>query len=202
MTYFPIHNLYIWLIYLLLLSEIIQLYIFSEFLSFIYVTSKFKYFTQSYWASQNTSTVLHATLFYNINVMLWSHVTSHMMDLTKSGQFQIITDPAPRSWLSHQSLDYLTFQINLPTFGSTFWINLLNQPTQSAFSLNWRCHWLVVRRFLQTSPTCRDVKCITLKHPLVAVWMKALLDAAKNFSLMQTSASSSGKSERREWRRP
>ncbi len=39
------------------------------------------------------------------------------------------------------------------------------------------------------------MKRITLEHPLVAVWMKALLDAAKDFSLMQTSASSSGMSE-------
>ncbi len=59
-------------------------------------------------------------------------MTSHVMDLTRSGQFQIITDLAPRGWLSHQSPDYLTFQIILPTFGSTFWINLLNQLTQSS----------------------------------------------------------------------
>ncbi len=70
------------------------------------------------------------------------------MDLTWSGQFQIITDPTSWSWLSHQLPDYLTFQINLLTFGSTFQINFLNQLTQSTFSLNWRRHWLVVRRFL------------------------------------------------------
>ncbi len=86
-----------------------------------------------------------------------SHVTSHVMDLTRSGRFQIITDPASRGWLSHQSPDYLTFQINLPTFGSIFWINLLNQPTQSAFALNRRCHWLVIRRFFWQMYICRVV---------------------------------------------
>ncbi len=75
--------------------------------------------------------------FFNlITVMLWSHMTSYVMDLTWSGQFQIITDPASRGWLSHQSLDYLIFQINLPTFGSTFRINLLNQPFESIYAIN------------------------------------------------------------------
>ncbi len=145
--------------------------------------------------------------------MSWSHVTSHVMDLTRSGHFQIITDPAPRDWLSHQSPNYLTFRLpNQPSdfwinllnqpFESTFWINLLNQPTQSAFSLNRRRHWLVVHHFLQTSPTRQGVKCITLEYPLVAVWMKALLDAGKDFSLVRTSALSLRKSEQREWRRP
>ncbi len=96
------------------------------------------------------SIIVRIKMLILITVMSWSHVTSHVMDLTRSGQFQIITDPVPRGWLSHQSPDYLIFRINLPTFGSTFWINLLNQPTQSAFSLNRRRHWLVVRYFLQT----------------------------------------------------
>ncbi len=34
-------------------------------------------------------------------VMSWSHMTSHVMDLTWLGQFQIITDPASQGWLSH-----------------------------------------------------------------------------------------------------
>ncbi len=82
-----------------------------------------------------------------ISVISWSHVTSHMMDLSRLGQFQIITDLASWGWLSHQSPDYLTFQINLPNFRSTFQINLLNQSIQSVFLLNWWCYWLVVRRF-------------------------------------------------------
>ncbi len=80
-----------------------------------------------------------------------SHVTSHVMDLTRSRQFQIITDPAPQDWLSHQSPDLpnqpSNFRINLSNqlFESTFRINLCNQPS----------HWiggatrLVVHRFLQ-----------------------------------------------------
>ncbi len=113
-------------------------------------------------------------------VMSWSHMTSHVIDLTRSGQFQIITDPASCGWLCHQSPDYLTFRINLLTFGSTFWISLLNQPTRSAFSLNWRRHWLVVRHFLQTYvrrivllPTeIRMIQVVGLltDHPLVKVW--------------------------------
>ncbi len=31
--------------------------------------------------------------FFIYNVILWSHVTSHVMDLTRSGQFHIITHP-------------------------------------------------------------------------------------------------------------
>ncbi len=73
-------------------------------------------------------------------IILWYHMTSHVIDLTRSGQFQIITDPAPRSWLCHQLPDYLTFQIILPTFEKSFSINFFNQPTQSAFALNWWCH--------------------------------------------------------------
>ncbi len=69
-------------------------------------------------------------------VMLWSHVTSHVMNLTWSGQFQIITNPASRGWLSHQLPDYLIFRINLPTFGSNFWINLSNQPFESTYAIN------------------------------------------------------------------
>ncbi len=69
-------------------------------------------------------------------VMSWSHV----MDLTGSEQFQIITDPAPRGWLSYQSPDYLTFRII-----SDFWINILNQPFESTFWINLRnqpSHWI------------------------------------------------------------
>ncbi len=87
-----------------------------------------------------------------IYVMSWSHVTSHVMDLTRSGQFQIITDPAPWGWLSHQSPD-------LPNQPSDFRINLSDQPFESTFRINLPnqpSHWiggatkLVVRRFLQT----------------------------------------------------
>ncbi len=116
-----------------------------------------------------------------IIIISWSHVTGHMMDQTWSGQFQIITDPASQGWLSHQSPDYLTFRINLPTFGLNFQINLLNQPTQSAFSLNWQCHWLVVRRFLWQTyvrrrvlpPTeVRMIQIVDLfaDYPLVEAW--------------------------------
>ncbi len=62
--------------------------------------------------------------------MSWSHVTSHVMDLTRSGQFQIITDPAPQGWLRHQSPD-------LPNQPSDFWINLSDQPFESTFRTNF-----------------------------------------------------------------
>ncbi len=65
-------------------------------------------------------------------------MTSHVIDLIWSEQFQIITDPASQGCLNHQSLDYLIFQINLSTFGSTFQINLSNQPFKSTFWLNLR----------------------------------------------------------------
>ncbi len=120
-------------------------------------------------------------------VISWSHVTSHVIVLTRSGQFQIIA-PEVDLVISH-----LTYLINLPTFGSIFRINLsnqpfestfrinhLNKPTQSAFSLNRRHHWLVVRCFLQTYvrrivllPTeVRMIQVVDLlaDHPLVEVW--------------------------------
>ncbi len=53
-------------IYLFYLSKIICLNTFSEFLSFIYITSKAKYFTQSRWASQKVSIVLDVTSSYII----------------------------------------------------------------------------------------------------------------------------------------
>ncbi len=118
----------------------------------------------------------------------------------------------PRGWFSHQSPDLPNqpsdFQINFSNqlFKSTFRINFLNQPMQSTFSLNRRRHWLVVCRFLRRmnigrctstywgtynssswfscrSPTRRGVKHITLEHPLVSVWMKALLDIARTSPL-------------------
>ncbi len=43
-----------------------------------------------------------------------------------------------RSYLVIRHLTYLTFRINLPTFGSTFYNNLLNQPFESAYAINLR----------------------------------------------------------------
>ncbi len=64
--------------------------------------------------------------------MLWSYVTSHVMDLTWSEQFQIITDPAyPKVDLV---ISHLTYLINLPIFGSTFQISLLNQLFESTYA--------------------------------------------------------------------
>ncbi len=112
-------------------------------------------------------------------VMLWSYMTSHMIDLTWLGQFQFITDPTyPELDLSISHLAYL---INLLTFGSTFRINLLNQPTWSAFSLIWRRHWLVVHCFLWQTYVCgrvllstevRMIQVVDLlaDHPLVESW--------------------------------
>ncbi len=140
-------------------------------------------------------------------VMLWSHVTSHVIDPTWSGPFQIIPDPASRVWLSHLSPDYLIFQIKLPTFGSNFQINILNQPFESTYAISLLIKsasplasgtWLPltnIRTWESTptfwgmydsgswpsyrSPTRRSVTRITLEHSLVAVWMKALLNAAR-----------------------
>ncbi len=108
-------------------------------------------------------------------------MTSHVMDLTWLRQFQIIIDLASWGWLSHQSLNYLTFRINLPTFRSTFWIHFLNQPMQSAFSLNWRHHWLVIRRFfwqtyvhrrvlLPTEVCMIQIVNLLADHPLIEAW--------------------------------
>ncbi len=126
-------------------------------------------------------------------------MTSHVIDLTKSGQFQIITDPASQGWLSHQLPDYLTFRINLPTFGSTFWINLSNQPSYwiggaiglwyvvfsdkhmyigKCTSTYWGMYDSSSKPFCR-SPTHWGVRYITLEYFLVALWMKALLNAAR-----------------------
>ncbi len=59
--------------------------------------------------------------------MSLSYVTSYVMDLTWSAQFQIITDSVyPKVDLV---ISHLTYLINLPNFGSIFWIKILNQPT-------------------------------------------------------------------------
>ncbi len=57
-------------------------------------------------------------------------MTSHVMDLTWLGQFQIITDLIYSEVdlvISH--LTYLTFWLSDQPFESTFWINLRNQPS-------------------------------------------------------------------------
>ncbi len=145
-------------------------------------------------------------------------MTSHVMDLNWSGQFQMITDSTyPEVDLV---ISYLTYLINLPTFGSIFRINFPNQPFKSTFQINLSnqpfestneislliksaaplaCGTLFpltnvltwentpIYRGTNNSdswPSCRSlnsqaVKRITLKHPLVAMWMKALLDVAR-----------------------
>ncbi len=65
-------------------------------------------------------------------------MTNHMIDLTRSRKFQIITDfTYLKVDLVINYLTYLTFQINLPIFGLTFQINRLNQSTQLTFLLYW-----------------------------------------------------------------
>ncbi len=59
-------------------------------------------------------------------------MTSHVIDLTWSGQFQIITHSTSQGWLSHQSPDFP----NLSNQPSDFWINLLNQPFESTYAIN------------------------------------------------------------------
>ncbi len=71
--YWPIF--YIWplhmtSIYLFPFSKIIYLNTFSEFLNFIHVTFVAKYFTQSCWAFQKASAILHATFFYNSKISI------------------------------------------------------------------------------------------------------------------------------------
>ncbi len=114
-------------------------------------------------------------------------------------------------WFSHQSPNYLTFAINLLTFRSTFHINHLNQHFESTYIISLLiksaaplvCGMLLsltnVRTWESTptywdtydlgswsscrSPTYRGVKHITLEYPLVAVWIKALLDTTRTFPL-------------------
>ncbi len=119
------------------------------------------------------------------------------------------------------------FRINLSDqpFESTFWINLLNQPFESTYAISLLIKLAAplacgtsflqtyVRRIVLLPTEVRIIQVVDLfaDHPLVkawsvspssntlvAVWMKVLLDVAKDFSLVRTSASSSGKSERRE----
>ena len=61
-------------------------------------------------------------------IILWSHVTSHVIDLIWSGQFYIITYPKVDLSLIIRHLTYLT--------KSTFWFNLLNQSFKSRFWIN------------------------------------------------------------------
>ena len=51
-----------------------------------------------------------------------SHMTSHVMDLTRSGRFGIITYPEVDLSLIIRHLTYLTFSVNF-----------LNQPSQSTY---------------------------------------------------------------------
>ncbi len=137
--------------------------------------------------------------------MSWSYVTCHVIDLTWLGQFQSITDPV---YLEIDLvISHLTYLINLSTFGLTFWINFLNQPFKSTYAINLLiklvvplgcgtllpltnvCTWESAPTYWSMYdsgswlscklPTCRDVKRITLKYLLVAVWIKALLDTIR-----------------------
>ncbi len=81
-------------------------------------------------------------IFYNQTVYLlnfnyiisWSHVTSHMIDPTWSGQFQTIINPA---YLEVDLvISHLTYLINLSTFRSTFRINFLNQLLESTYAIS------------------------------------------------------------------
>ncbi len=140
-------------------------------------------------------------------VMSWSYVTSHVMDLIWSGQFQIITDLVSQGWLSHQSPYYLIFQMNLSNVRSTFWINFLNQSFELTYAISLLIElatplacdtllplinvhtWESIPTYWGTYdsgswPSCisltrQDVKCITLENLLVPVWMKALLNTAR-----------------------
>ncbi len=105
-------------------------------------------------------------------VISWSHVTIDIMDLTWLGLFHILTDPASRSWLSHQSSDVTNLPIKLldQPFGSTFWINFLNQSTQSTFSLNWRCNYFVVHCFLWQTYVRRRIYSYLLRY----IWFRWL----------------------------
>ncbi len=133
--------------------------------------------------------------------------------------------PASWGWLSHQSPDHLTFQINLLTFGSTFRINFLNQPMRSTFSLIWRRHWIVVCRFfwqtyvrgsvfLSTEVRMIQVVHLLADHLLVEAWSilpSSTLWWRRRWKPYWTQlgllpganiSSSSGESEWREWWRP
>ena len=59
--------------------------------------------------------------------MSWNHMTSHVIDLIKSGQFYIINHPEVDFLLIIHYLIYLTFLINLSNqlFESTYTINFL-----------------------------------------------------------------------------
>ncbi len=112
--------------------------------------------------------------------------------------------------LPNQPSDFRINILNQP-FKSTFQINLLNQPFESTYAISLliksaaplacgtslsltNIHtWKSTSIYWGTydsgswpscrSPTCRGVKYITLKHSLVAVWKKALLDATRTSPL-------------------
>ncbi len=107
-----------------------------------------------------------------------------------SNQIKIISDHYSRSWLSHQSPDLpnqpSNFRMNLldQSFKSTFWINFLNQPFESTYAISL----LIKPAAPQACGTSHPLTNITYSsrgeayHPwpsLGAVWMKALLDAAR-----------------------
>ena len=69
--------LYMIFTYLILLTEIIYLNIFSKFLSSVYVTSKLSILTvQLRWASQKISIILYATFFYNLKISIPNKLAS------------------------------------------------------------------------------------------------------------------------------
>ncbi len=75
---------------------------------------------------------LNSRLRRKVIVISWSHMTNHVIDLTWSGQFHIITHPASRGWLCHQWFDLP----NLPNQTSDFRINLSNQHFKSTYIIN------------------------------------------------------------------
>ncbi len=62
-------------------------------------------------------------------------MTSHVIDLTWSKQFHIITYSEMDFWLIMHHLIYLIFLVN-----QIFWIKFLNQLMQLTFSIN--LYWI------------------------------------------------------------
>ena len=102
--------------------------------SFQFLTRLRRFFLLSKWWSQTLYAYQNLRLKRKSIVISWGHISSYVMDLTRSRQFHIITYLEVDLSLIIHHLTYLiesTFQFNLldQPFKSIFWINLRNQSS-------------------------------------------------------------------------
>ena len=110
------------------------------------------------------------TNFWYFNIMSWSHMTNHVMNLTWLRQFHTITYPKVNLLLIIGYPTYLTFLVNLP-----------KQPFESTYVINFFIELMAPLAYDDLFVEAWGVSPSNI--PWFAVWMKALLDVVKTSPL-------------------